>query len=369
MLLLVCCGGGGLVVVGVAGCVVAQTPPASSVCVHAFSGTVWWWWLWQHGIHGHASVCVGLCVMARGEVVVNATLPGLGVPSPPPTNHLSQSNQTSLAAPCQHTHNVVKGVGWWCLWCVMVACLCFNTLGAMVNHHHHHCVVAILCHHAMSPHPCHPHQTMSTGVQCVGVVPAVHTPHKPVCCMHCMVCVVVCVVCSFTLVLMPHHQLCTPWAAMPWCVATSVFVLCVSCLPLCPPPPQPCCTIGVCVCGWSTPGQRCCWAVCCLVSLITLLHHTPFLLFVLQLVCCAVCGSACVATCVVCVGACCCTLPQSPSQALVNVAPGCPCVVMLHHTCVCQVVLFGHTGLTTMWCTLLMVVSLAVHMWWLFVTT
>ena len=37
------------------------------------------------------------------------------------------------------------------------------------------CVVAILCHHAMPPHPCHPHQTMSTGVQCVGVVPAVHT--------------------------------------------------------------------------------------------------------------------------------------------------------------------------------------------------
>ena len=109
------------------------------------------------------------------------------------------------------------------------------------------CVVAILCHHAMPPHPCHPHQTMSTGVQCVGVVPAVHTPHKPVCCMHCMVCVVVC---SFTLVLMPHHQLCTPWAAMPWCVATSVFVLCVPCLPLCPPPPPPpCCTIGVCVVG------------------------------------------------------------------------------------------------------------------------
>ena len=123
-----------------------------------------------------------------------------------------------------------------------------------------------------------------------------------------------------------------------------------------------------CVCGWSTPGQ-CCWAVCWLVSLITLLHHTPFLLFVLQLVCCAVCGSACVATGVVCVGGCCCTLPQSPSQALVNVAPGCPCVVMLHHMCVCQVVLFGHTWLTTMWWALLMLVSLAVHMWWLFVTT
>ena len=103
------------------------------VCMHPVA-------LCGRGTHGHASVCVGLCVMARGEVVVNATLPGLGVPSPPPTNHLSQSNQTSLAAPCQHTHNVVKGVGWWCLWCGMLVCLCFNTLGAMVNHHHHHCV-------------------------------------------------------------------------------------------------------------------------------------------------------------------------------------------------------------------------------------
>lgn len=249
----------------------------------------------------------------------------------------------------------------------MVACLCFNTLGAMVNHHHHHCVwlpffVTMPCHpiHAIHTKPCQQvcnvwvwcqlstHLTnlfvacIAWWVLCGGVLvhtgldatpPVVHTMgcNALVCCHQCL-----CVVC-----------------ALPSIVSTTTTTL----------------LHHWCVCGWSTPGQRCCWAVCWLISLITLLHHTPFLLFVLQLVCCAVCGSACVATGVVCVGACCCTLPQSPSQALVNVAPGCPCVVMLHHTCVCQVVLFGHTWLTTMWWTLLMLVSLAVHMWWLFVTT
>ena len=216
------------------------------------------------------------------------------------------------------------------------------------------------CHpiHVIHTKPCQ--QVCNVWVWCQL---STHLTNLFVACIAWWVCVVVC---SFTLVLMPHHQLCTPWAAMPWCVATSVFVLCVPCLPLCPQPP--CCTIGVCV--WLVNTRSALLLGCLLIDQLDHLvaPHTPFLLFVLQLVCCAVCGSACVATGVVCVGACCCTLPQSPSQALVNVAPGCPCV-MLHHTCVCQAVLFGHTWLTTMWWTLLMLVSLAVHMWWLFVTT
>ena len=104
--------------------------------------------------------------------------------------------------------------------------------------------------HSLSP--CHATPSMSSTPnhvnRCAMCGCGASCPHtSQTCLLHALhggCCVVVC---SFTLVLMPHHQLCTPWAAMPWCVATSVFVLCVSCLPLCPQPP--CCTIGVCVVG------------------------------------------------------------------------------------------------------------------------
>ena len=123
------------------------------------------------------------------------------------------------------------------------------------------CVVAILCHHAMPPHPCHPHQTMSTGVQCVGVVPAVHTPHKPVCCMHCMVCVWCGVLVHTGLDATPpvvHTMGCNALVCCHQC-------LCVVCaLPSIVSTTTTTTTLlhHWCVCGWSTPGQCCCWAVC-----------------------------------------------------------------------------------------------------------
>ena len=140
----------------------------------------------------------------------------------PPTNHLSQSNQTSLAAPCQHTQCCQR-----CWMVVFVVCH-----GCMLVLQHTWChgqSPPPLCGcHSLSPcHPIHVIHTKPCQQVCnvwVWCQLSTHLTNLFVACIAWWLCVVVC---SFTLVLMPHHQLCTPWAAMPWCVATSVFVLCV----------------------------------------------------------------------------------------------------------------------------------------------
>ena len=124
------------------------------------------------------------------------------------------------------------------------------------------CVVAILSPRAMPCHACHAHQTMSTGVQCQKVWCQLSTHLTNLF----VACIAWWVLCGGVLV---HTGL----DATPPVVHTmgcNALVCCHQCLcvALCALPSIVSTTTTTtllhhwCVCGWSTPGQRCCWAVC-----------------------------------------------------------------------------------------------------------